>query len=298
MLHLVTDMTYREWLIGQSLGVSGMDAELAVIRADKVIGLLAKEPVRGAKNPFEMHGMDHLSASSCNTWAAAPALWVMERLLGRKSPVGAAAHRGTAVEAGVNMGMLDTSLDPETCVAEAVKVFNGLTALSGDPKRESEGASVPDITRQALRELRGYGKDVVTQERIEWKSEGVVVPYVGYVDYRFPYHQILVDLKTQQRLSSEIKLSHARQVASYAGQYGPNIDARVCYATPKKVATYKLENIPQHIACLGSIGRAIGRFLAISKDPHELAGLLSPDVDSFYYNDPQTRAAAFEIYGV
>ncbi len=37
-------------------------------------------------NAFERHGIDHLSPSSLNLWAAEPALWVMERLLGRKSP--------------------------------------------------------------------------------------------------------------------------------------------------------------------------------------------------------------------
>jgi hypothetical protein len=34
---------------------------------------------------FERHGIDPLSASSLNLWAAEPALWVMERLLGRRS---------------------------------------------------------------------------------------------------------------------------------------------------------------------------------------------------------------------
>ena len=51
-------------------------------------------------NPFDRHGIDHLSVCQLNLWAAAPAIWVMERLLGRRAPVGAAAHRGTAVEAG------------------------------------------------------------------------------------------------------------------------------------------------------------------------------------------------------
>jgi hypothetical protein len=122
---------------------------------------------------FETHGLDHLSASSCNLFAAQPALWVAERLLGRKAPVGAAAHRGTAVEAGVTMGLLDPTLDVEDCVAEAERVYTGLTALSGDPKREAEGDAVAPLVRMALPELRSYGRDVVCQERIEWRAEGV-----------------------------------------------------------------------------------------------------------------------------
>jgi hypothetical protein len=61
-------------------------------------------------NPFERHGIGHLSASSLNLWAAEPALWIMERLLGRRSPSGIPAARGKAVEAGVNIGLHDPAL--------------------------------------------------------------------------------------------------------------------------------------------------------------------------------------------
>ena len=61
-------------------------------------------------NAFERHGLDHLSASSINLFVAQPAMWAMQKLLGHKSRVGAAAHRGTAVEAGVEMGLFDPTL--------------------------------------------------------------------------------------------------------------------------------------------------------------------------------------------
>ena len=127
---------------------------------------------------FDNHHIDHLSASSVNLFAAAPALWIAERLLGRKSPVGAAAHRGTAVEVGVTKGLLDPKIDIEECVAEAERVYRGLTALSGDPKREAEGEAVAPIVRMALPELRSYGANVVAQEKIEWRAEGISVPFV------------------------------------------------------------------------------------------------------------------------
>ena len=251
-----------------------------------------------AMNAFERHGMDHLSASSCNLFAAQPALWVMERLLKRKAPVGAAAHRGTAVEVGVALGLENPHLDIDTCVSNAEITYRGLTALSGDPKRESEFEAVGPIVRTVLPELRSYGKNVVCQEKIEWRAEGLSVPFVGYVDFRFTHHQILIDLKTQLRLASEIKRAHARQVASYAGQFGNNISARVTYATPKRTATYQLENIAEHTACLVQIGRAIERFLGVSNDAQELAGLLMPDTDAYYFNDPATRQAAWEVYHI
>ena len=249
-------------------------------------------------NAFEKHGIDHLSASSCNLYAAEPALWCAERLLGLRSPVGAAAHRGTAVEAGVTLGLLEPDAPIDKCVDVARQTFGELTTLSSDPKLEDESKAVSAMVRVALPELRSYGRDVVCQEKIEWKADGVSVPFVGYIDFRWPYHGILTDLKTQHKLAGEIKRGHARQVAGYAGQYGSNIDARVTYCTKTKCATYQLENIQQHIDALVRIGKTIERFLAKSDDARELTMLLCPDVDSYYFSDPRTRQMAFDLWGL
>jgi hypothetical protein len=48
-------------------------------------------------NPFAAHGLPHLSPSSINMFTASPARFVM-KLLKVGGEVGAAAHRGTAVE--------------------------------------------------------------------------------------------------------------------------------------------------------------------------------------------------------
>ena len=63
-------------------------------------------------NPFDTYGIGHLSPSSLNLWAAEPALWVMERLLGERSPASAVAARGKAVERGVHLGLIDQLLTP------------------------------------------------------------------------------------------------------------------------------------------------------------------------------------------
>jgi len=73
---------------------------------------------------------------------------------------------------------------------------------------------------------------------------------------------------------------------------------RMAYVTPQKSAIYRLENVREHGMALLRIAQAIGRFLAVSDDPKELAGILVPDIDSFYWNDPDTRQAAFEVYGI
>ena len=71
------------------------------------------------RNPFERHGIEHLSASSLNLWAAEPALWIMERLLGRKALPGVPAARGKAVEHGVHLGLSNPRLSIEECIEGA-----------------------------------------------------------------------------------------------------------------------------------------------------------------------------------
>ena len=44
-------------------------------------------------------------------------------------------------------------------------------------------------------------------------------------------------------------------------------------------------------------GAGLERFLAVSSDPAELAGLLVPDYDAFWWNHPITRANGTAVFG-
>ena len=129
----------------------------------------------------ERHGIDHLSASSLNLWAAQPALWITERLLGRKTPIGIPAAHGRAVEHGVHAGLIDRSKSPDECAAEAEREFNHEKARAGDPRRDEERAKIAGYVRGALAELRQYGIPDVYQQRIEIRLDGVSVPVIGFI---------------------------------------------------------------------------------------------------------------------
>lgn len=259
-------------------------------------------------NPFSAYGIAHLSPSTCNLFIGSQAAFVLDKCLKRKGQVGAAAHRGTSVEKGVVYG-LETGVSDEECIRVANDEFWRLTALSSDPAREKEAAAVPEMVKIGLKELRGYGKPTSTQGKIEYHFDSIAVPFIGFYDVEWSNHNILVDLKTTHALPSKISTNHARQVALYAAALaGPRsgadassgnaIDPRVTYITPKKSATYRVENVSEHVASLERIGLAIQRFLSISTDPAELAKHVMPDVESFYFKDPMVRQAVFEIWGV
>jgi hypothetical protein len=255
--------------------------------------------------PFERHGIDHLSPSSINTWINAPSLWVLEKLLKFRGNMGAAAHRGTATEAGVSAGLFDHALTPEECVNVALPVFDRLTSLSGDPKREAERAVIPGMIRQglALREHgipqrpnkpSGFGSQ--EQHKVEIALEGVGVPVIGYLDWLYPNE--ILDLKTTLRVPSAMSKTHLRQAAVYKTAH---MDRRIrfFYVSDKKAEKHTLtrEQYDQAMRELIGAARRLERFLALSADPHELAAIVPHSSESFYFNDPTTRAKALEVFG-
>ena len=248
-------------------------------------------------NAFEQHGITHLSASQLNLYKSAPALWGMERLLGKRGGVGISADRGTATETGVAMGLRDPKLPLSECVKYATDQFNRLTALKpGDKDKERD--ALPGFIETALKELRQYGTPDFPergQHKIKLKIPEIPVPLVGYLDFVYPEHGLVVDLKTTHRVPGEISPTHAIQGAIY--ERATNYEVRFAYTSPKKIQVYKLENSADHINAVVQVAKRLERFLALSTDPHELVALMVPDYDSFYWNDPNTRALGKEVFG-
>ncbi len=236
------------------------------------------------------------SPSSLNLFAAEPAMFVLERVLGIKQTVGVPAHRGVAVEDGVTAGLANLGAPLKACVDVAVTKYDALTAMTPDPRREKYRDTISDMVVAALVELREYGTPSSGQGFVEWRPDGIKMPIVGYYDYQWDRHGIIADLKTTERMPSEIKVTHARQVALYAPTN--NYDARLIYVTPKKIEAYSLENIDAHRAALFNIAKRVENFLDLSDDPKFFLTITAPDVDSFYWASPQARQLAFDYWGV
>lgn len=252
-------------------------------------------------DPFAAHGISHLSASSLNLWAASPAAWMLSYPLKRRTPVGAAAHRGTAVEAGVSVGLFDMDKPLEDCQALALAKFDQLTALSGDPRRAAQREVVAPTVATALNELRQYGVPTppaggAHQHRVTNDLGDGLPPLLGYLDFVWEQHGLILDLKTTERVPSAISPAHARQGAVYVA--GTNSACRFAYASPKRIAVYGLTDVQEHFDALRQIATRLRRFLALSKDVRELCGLIVPDVESYHWSDPKAQAARREVFGI
>ena len=256
-------------------------------------------------NAFEKHGIEHLSPSSINSWINAPSLWILEKLLKFRGQMGASAHRGTATEVGVSLGLFDHAASLETCVAAALPVYDKLTALSGDPKRDAERAVIPGMIKQGLA-LREHGVPLTPNEegrfgsapqhKVEIQLEGVGVPVIGYLDWM--YADEIIDLKSTLRVPSSMSETHLRQASVYKTAH---MDRRVrfFYVSDKRAEKHTLAREQYDVAMreLTCAAQRLGRFLALSDDPLELAAICPHSSESFYFNDPATKAKAIETYG-
>jgi hypothetical protein len=235
----------------------------------------------------------HHSPSSLNLFAAQPSMWVLEKCLGLKQPVGVPAHRGSAVESGVTYGLMHPDADPKDCFKEAYAKYDSLTGMSGDERREKYRGNIPDMVAQAIEELRPYGMPTEVQGPITQQVGGLKYPIIGYFDFR--WDGVIVDLKTTERMPSEIKIPHARQVSFYCVG---NTVGRLTYVTPKKCVTYHLENVPAHKMALIQLAKNVEYFLSKGSEPEDYVRMTAPDLESFYWGDPVARELAWKYWHI
>lgn len=250
---------------------------------------------------FARHGIDHLSASSVNLFIAQPALWCASYLMGKRPPVGPAAHRGTAIEAGVEAGLFEPEMPVMECQRIGRERFHNLTRLSADPRVEKEREVVEPSIAVALEELRQYGvperpEGSERQHKLLVTVEGCAVPVLGYLDFVWPQHGIIGDLKSVGRIPSEISDPHARQGALYL-RHKSNFQVRMAYVSSKKIAVYVIEDAAKHIASFVQAAQAIERLLSLSDDGEQITRCFAPDLSSFYWGDQSARRIAQEIWG-
>lgn len=247
---------------------------------------------------FERHGLTHLSASQLNTWINAPSFWLLEKLLGFKSVMGCAVHRGAAVETGVSLGLFEPQASDETCIDAALLAYDRKVALNPDERREIERNAIPGMVREGLA-LREHGLPIRPndfQHKVEVRLEGVSVPIIGYLDWL--YAGEVLDLKTTLRVPSAMSEPHIRQAAVYKTAH---FDKRIrfFYVSDKKSAKHTLTR-EQYDAAMRQItcaAQRLERFLSLSNDKEELAAIIPHSSESFYWGDPSAKARALEIYG-
>ncbi len=240
--------------------------------------------------PFERHGIAHLSVSSLALYRNEPALWCLRYLFGVKDEVGAAAWRGQAVEAGVDLALMTGCPDAES-IAFAVEDFEKRAHGDLAEDIQKERAIVPDLVRQAVAAMKPYGIPNARQLKIEHWLDGIEIPLLGFIDYAFESGDL--DLKTTTRLPSEPRPDHVVQVTSYGAARGRK--QTLLYVTPKKSQAFDTFDAEAALYTLNRSARALRAMLSRCETKERAADLFTPNFDSFYWT-PATKNAALGVF--
>lgn len=278
-------------------------------------GMIFTSPVTKVRrmNPFQHHGIAHLSPSAVNMFTGSPSAWVAKALLGHKFSAGAAAWRGIATEDGLSAYVFH-SATVEEAIDAALHSFDKLKGKMGvdqDCERERERIERYVINSiDAMLELEneyGIGDPQAPPVGATWNNQWEVglpcrfgeqpdekVEVIGYLDFLYNNgsKQTIVDLKTTARIPSEWQPNHAMQAAFYKRAHGSNPDVIFVYASPKaedkpnkfnilrlddETYTRELKRMKQTII-------RMSKMLKLSDDPFVLAEAIPHDESSFYWS--------------
>ena len=243
-----------------------------------------------SNNPFANHNIEHLSISKINLWVNDPAKFIATYLCKMPSSVGVGAFRGTSVEFALSKYLEDITLS-DTVVDEYLFstfdkecIENNINAESDTAYKEKKALN--NYFNQAKELYIDHGPPEFYQHKVLLNiHEDLPIPFLGFIDFVFKDDNIGIrDLKTTARMPSKISEAHSRQLALYSLAF-PNKSLWCDYVTPKQTISYKLADQDSKLKEIVKISLGLMKFLSISNDPHELASMFYPDLDSWTWND-------------
>ena len=248
-------------------------------------------------NGFEKHGIKHLSASSINLWTNAPDVWVAQYLFNKRSPLSAAAMRGICTEDAVV-----AVLTGDSEVAEAVKAAHDKfdkTFMVGNEKTTKERNMIEPCMALAIDQLKEYGKPEFPEQgqqkvSITAKTDDYEIPVIGYLDFVYPEHGVIVDLKTTGRMPSTMSPEHQLQRAIYQKARG-NQAVKFLYVTPKKTSMLEDGDPTELLNYAKKQISRLEKFLRAGTK-NDIKEVIPVNPNSFYWNGFED--VRDELYGI
>ena len=247
-------------------------------------------------NGFEKHGLTHSSISQLNKWIGCPSAWVSHYLYGNRGGSSPAMWRGIFCEQLVADCLMGQSF--EKSLKKALADYDKKTPLA-DEKSEKERNNIQPMAELAIAELEQYGKpdfplDGQHKVSMTAKGDGWSIDFIGFLDFKWPDHGLIVDLKTTLRMMSTMPIGHQRQRAFYAKANG-NMAVKFLYVTPKKAEMKEDGNVNELMADIKAHLTRQEAFLRTG-DREVIRSIVPVDPDSFYWGgDEQKR---MELFGV
>jgi hypothetical protein len=226
-------------------------------------------------NPFEKHGIGHLSPSSLNLFIAQPGIWAWRYLARQKEASNERMIRGNAVEAGF-VALLRGAAWADA-LEHAHSVF-WVNFCAESPEAIEQGRLIEPMLKQCLA-WSAPSELNAAQIQVEHWFDDVPVPVMGYVDLAFEGADI--DLKTTMRCPSKPDNSHVRQVSLYRA--ARNKAGGLLYVTDKKHAYFDVtdEMMAKGLAEFADAARRVTKLLGAFEKPEDILAILPIDYDDF-----------------
>lgn len=266
---------------------------------------------KSTKNGFEIHGLKRISVSNVNKFREAPDAWACQYLGKQRFPSGWAAVQGQAVEAGVELSLFN-GLGIDDAQQHAIS-FLKKESLFFDNKLEEIEKRTPIIKRMvenALEQLMPLGMPELPEEGKRQHSIKVPVRFaegdngtvdlIGYLDFWYPEHNLIVDLKTTSKAPSKWSLSHGIQAAVYqkavSAKHGKKPQVKFLYCLTRQKDPFiwmEMTEGAEYLKKFKFTVQQMERLLRLSNDSNEIIASIPHNPDTFYWNNAQEIAATF-----
>jgi len=242
-----------------------------------------------SNNPFDNFGIEHLSASSINTYIADPCMFIMRYLYKNKGIGNPAMWRGTVVDESIGE-ILTNNVDEKTAIKSAIKRFDGLYSHYKKEheidfnKFSKERSLLESYLNTAIPYFKGMGIPSSYQKEVRLQLDEIPIPIIGYIDLQFD--GVVRDIKTTGRMPTTIPDSVNRQLSIYATVEQSDAYADYILATPKKteIKSMQVENIDEHMKVVKDASLTIMNLLSYSNDINQIAKLFYPNFDSWMWS--------------
>ena len=132
---------------------------------------MCKEPM----DPFQRHGIAHLSPTSLALYRHSGALWCLRHLFGIKDEVGPYGWRGRAIEGAVD-GVVIDGIGDEEAIERAKQIFETEAQGEISPEIDKERRALAGMVCRAAAVFRQLGHPEARQQRVEVWIDGIEVP--------------------------------------------------------------------------------------------------------------------------
>ena len=271
------------------------------------------------KKIFEKFNLLPFSPSRLNSFKNFPCGFVLRYIYEYDFPANEKMIRGSAIEHGIHYYLSNQNEKAELVdnINESLyqesrrSMFNyyddGTKFVLDQDKAEKERLMLEPSFYIALNcllddNITFKSSEFVTSQ-MEVSTEILGVPFRGYVDFVFESEQLVtvIDLKSKSRLQknrSDILQQAIYKKALREKYKDKAVDVSMLIVTPKKYEIVDILNTEKEMKEIEMSLISLANMMKICKTKDNVASLITPNLDDWYWSDKDKVLAREEIWGI